>query len=47
MQLHYYISDYNESLILQAGQEVEAFLKLVAQDAVEVAKRNLREGVKV
>lgn len=41
MQLHYYISDYNETLILQAGYTVEAFLKLVARDAVETAKRNL------
>lgn len=44
MQLHFYISDYNETLILQAGQEVEAFLKIVAQDAVETAKRNLSGG---
>jgi hypothetical protein len=45
MQLHYYVSDYNEKLILQAGQEVEVFLKLVAEDAVKVAKQNLGEGV--
>lgn len=43
MQLHLYVSDYNETLILQAGHSVEAFLKLVAQDAVENAKQNLRE----
>lgn len=43
MQLHHYISDYNETLILQAGYTVEAFLKLVAQDAVKVAKENLCE----
>ena len=43
MQMHYYISDYNETLILQAGTTVEAFLKLVAQDAVTTAKRNFGE----
>ena len=41
MQLHYYISDYNETLILQAGRTVEGFLKLVAEDAVKTAKENL------
>jgi hypothetical protein len=45
MQLHYYISDSNETLILQAGYTVEGFLKLVAKDAVETAKQNLsKEG---
>lgn len=43
MQLHFYISDYNEKLILQAGTTVEAFLKLVAQDAVDTAKQNRGE----
>jgi hypothetical protein len=43
MQLHYYVSDYNETLILQAGYTVEAFLKLVVQDAVKTAKENLSE----
>ena len=41
MQIHFYISDYNETIILQAGTTVEAFLKLVSQDAVTTAKRNL------
>ena len=45
MQLHLYISDYNETLILQAGTTVEAFLKLVAQDAVTTAKRNLGDEI--
>jgi hypothetical protein len=43
MQLSYYVSDENETLILNAGHEVEAFLKLVVQDAVENAKRYLSE----
>ena len=43
MQLQLYISDYNETLILQAGHSVEDFLKLVAQDAVHRANRNLGE----
>jgi len=43
MQIHYYISDENEKLILQAGHSVEDFLKLVVRDAVETAKRNLSE----
>ena len=45
MQMHYYVSDYNETLILQAGTTVEAFLKLVAQDAVTTAKRNLGDDI--
>jgi len=41
MQLFYYVSDYNEKLILGAGHEVEAFLAEVAKDAVETAKGNI------
>jgi ribosome-interacting GTPase 1 len=44
LQLHYYVSDYNESLILQAGHSVEDFLKMVARDTVDNAKRNLNEA---
>ncbi len=40
MQLHYYVSDYNETLILQSGHTVEEFLKLVVLDAVKTAKEN-------
>ena len=43
MQMHYYVSDYNETLILQAGHSVEVFLKLVVEDAVRAAKENLSE----
>ena len=45
MQIHFYISDYNETLILQAGTTVEAFLKVVARDAVTTAKRNLGDDM--
>lgn len=41
MQIHYYVSDYNEKIILQAGHSVESFLELVVQDAVKTAKQNL------
>lgn len=41
MQIHFYISDYNETIILQSGTTVEDFLKSVAQDAVTTAKQNL------
>jgi len=44
MQMHYYVSDYNETLILQAGHSVEDFLKLVVEDAVGTAKEYLSEG---
>ncbi len=45
MQIPYYISDENETLILQAGHNVEDFLSSVVKDAVETAKRNLSEGI--
>ena len=41
LQLHYYVSDTNEALILQAGVEVPRFLDICVEDAVERAKQNL------
>lgn len=46
MQLHHYISDSDETLILQAGQSIEVFLKLVVRNAVATATRNLSEDGK-
>ena len=40
MQLSYYITDANETLILQAGVTVEGFLKTIVADAVTRAKRD-------
>ena len=41
LQLHYYVSDADEALILQAGVEVGRFLDIAVQDAVKHAKKNL------
>ena len=43
LQLHYYVSDADEALILQAGVSIARFLDIAVQDAVERAKRNLGE----
>lgn len=41
LQLHYYVSDPDEALILQAGVKVPRFLDICVEDAVERAKLNL------
>lgn len=41
LQLHYYVSDADEALILQAGIEVGRFLDICVEDAVKRARQNL------
>ena len=41
IQLPYYVSDADESLILAAGVTVKRFLNLCVEDAVKHAKMNL------
>lgn len=43
LQLHYYLSDDDETLILQGGVSVARFLDIAVQDAVDRAKKNLGE----
>jgi hypothetical protein len=41
LQLHYYVSDADEALILQGGIEVGRFLDICIEDAVKRARQNL------